>query len=197
MDEPNETKQQAQTRYVDGISFLSQPINIDDRYRLAGATDLLLCCDALLKAAPLHLQDRWPHEKKYRIDISHRVARHLPSEWPDREAWSETIQQAVKTEEEYFSRGHRSVLNDWATWAELESDIHVAVHCSRETVLLFYCDKQHLPENTSVFLVPDDFRNFVSELISGDLTPLWASQVESTDTPGCIHGFLPKYKPLR
>lgn len=179
--------------YREHIRKLSGADVSAQRFRLASGQEMLIACDALLDHTGCHIEDRLPRAIEERNVLARVVSQELSQEWRIYEEWSVMIQLALESVHQQFPHNRRAELDEWRSWPELATDIHIAVKCSRQTIELFLYDHQHAPENTSIFAVPSHWNDFVGMLISGAIHPTYVSQIESVKMPGCLNGVHPKY----
>jgi|SRR5471030_217803 len=167
------------------------------RFRLASGQEMLIACEALLSQTKCYITDRLPRAKEERNDLARLVSSGLSREWKSYEEWSKAIQLALENVRQQRLRNHITELDEWQTWTELETDIHISVNCSRQTILLFLNDRLHVPANTSIFAVPADWCHFVGSLIAGEIRPTVVGCVDATKAPACHDGMYPKYAPYK
>ncbi|EKN5075361.1 TPA: hypothetical protein ACMY33_003679 [Yersinia enterocolitica] len=182
-------------RYTDNLKFLVDMDTKPKTFMLAPAHRLIEACEVLVQCAPLRVKERWPLSKDDRRSLARQMECNLPKVPPPREQWKEVIQHALQIVYQQIPKPQRFVWEKTGYLAELETDIHVSVDCTLQTVRFFYNDRIHLPLNTSVFLVSPDWNEFVSSLIAGDLNPAWVASVDAAKTPECIQGQFPRYIP--
>ncbi|MGY2799269.1 hypothetical protein ACVWV0_003445 [Ewingella americana] len=187
----NDATYESQIEILKGADISAQ------RFRLASAQEMIIACEELMNQTKCCIADRLPRAKEERNELARLVSSGLSREWKSYVEWSKSIQHALQNARQQRLRSHITELDEWHTWAEQETDIHISAKCSRETILLFLNDRLHVPANTSVFAVPADWCDFVGSLISGEIRPAVVACVDATKAPACHDGMYPKYAPYK
>ncbi|MFP1734044.1 hypothetical protein ACLEC1_14710 [Lonsdalea quercina] len=184
--------------YTDNLKFFSSLDAPQGDLKLLSARDMFDACEAFLCVTRSYIDERRPRLISDRSALARLIETSFPRAWKPHEEWKGRVQLALENTRRRFEKSHISALDEWQTWEELETDIHISVQCSRKTVELFSSgDAQFLPMPTSVFLVPARMDLFLCSLISGHITPTWAGTVDAALTPGCCFGIYPKYAPRK
>lgn len=181
-------------RYVDKIRFQTDP-DSSQEVRLVSHTELLILCDIFLALTRCRVDGRWPASKERRRDLGIEIARRLPAKWPDLHEWERKIGGALL---KIKQKSTPCAPSDGEPWWGVESDIHIAAKCSRDTIVMFSDENtKHIPMATDTFIVPSAWGEVVGSLLSGTIRPVWVSCVDAADTPGVAVGLYPKYEPLQ
>ncbi|HKN04051.1 MAG TPA: hypothetical protein VJY31_08915 [Buttiauxella sp.] len=190
-------EQPTKRHYIDSLKEISAFEATKEPLRIVSAADMTDACDLFLAGTRCHIPDRLPREKGDRRELGRKVEWNLPKDWKPRAEWKEHVQHALQILNQRTLDNRISELDEWPTWAELETDIHIAVRCSRKTVEFYHRgDLAHLPHKTDLFAVPTDFSKFLGSVIAGDIQPVWMWSVDAARTPKCYDGYSPRYQPL-
>jgi len=180
--------------YVDLVMQMTAFDATKEPLRFISAVDMLGMCSAFLDATQCHIPDRQPLSKESRRELARKVEWNIPTAGIKREEWSKHVRNALQILNQRDQTNRRSPLDQWGSWEDLETDIHIAVRCTRLTVELYRSgDPKHLPLKTELFAVPEPFPKFVASIISGDVRPVWMWDVDAAKTPGCADGLYPRY----
>lgn len=180
-------------RYIENVTAQSGYDITANRFCLASAQELLIACDVILACTENQITERWPRLKEHRDVLAKFLIPHLPSEWKDYGEWKVLIQNALENVRQQRLMNQRFEFDEWASWEEQETDIHISVQCSRQTIAMFCYDNPHVLHKTSIFAVPQKWNEFVASLISGEIRPANVDLVDSTKAPACLNGVHPRY----
>lgn len=185
-------------QYVELITQVTAFDATKEPLRIISAVDMLGMCNAFLGATRCHISDRLPLSKESRRELGRKVEWNIPTAGIVREEWSVHVQNALQILSRRDRTNQISPLDQWQTWEDLETDIHIAVRCTRLAVEFYRSgDPQHLPLKTELFAVPEAFPKFVSSIISGEVRPVWMWDADAAKTPKCADGFYPRYALLK
>ncbi|MEJ5178853.1 hypothetical protein [Erwinia sp. MYb416] len=162
--------------------------------RILSSSEMYAACDAFLSQTKNYELERWLPSKPCRNEIARRLQWAVEAKWRPREEWTGAVQRALNIVLQPTPHTHTQGFPEWVNEGSLESDIHISVHATRQTVELFALgDRRFVPTQTELFLVPSHFGEFLASLAAGNVYPLWLAQVDSKDTPGCRDGQYPIY----
>ncbi|EPF6161309.1 hypothetical protein MWS90_003212 [Citrobacter sedlakii] len=165
--------------------------------KIISASDMLSICDNFLSETQCHISERLPLSKAGRRELARKIEWNCPNAWKPREEWSTHVQHALKILNSRFLEIPISQRDDWQTWEELSTDIHVSARCTRQAVEFYRAgNPQHLPLKADLFAVPEVFSKFLASILSGDIHPVWMWHADAADTPECHDGLYPKYASL-
>ncbi|WP_180349594.1 hypothetical protein [Klebsiella spallanzanii] len=184
-----------QHRYVDLITEVTAFEATKEPMKIISASDMLGICDAFLGETQCHISDRIPLSVAGRRELGRKIEWNCPHSWKPHEEWSIHVRHVLKILSRRYLDIPVSQQDDWQTWEELSTDIHVSVRCSRQTVEFYRSgNPQHLPLATELFAVPEDFSKFLASIVSGDIYPVWMWHADASKTPRCFDGLYPKYR---
>ncbi len=185
--------------YVYSITEMSAFEITKEPMRIISAVDMLGMCSAFLDATQCHTSGRWPLSKESRRELGRKIEWNCPQDWKAREEWSGHVRNALQILSQRDQTIRISQQDQWQTWEELETDIHISARCSRQTVEFYRAgNPQHLPNSAELFAVPVNFSKFVSSILSGDIRPVWTVwHADAASMPGCCDGIYPRYAPLK
>ncbi|EHZ1489241.1 hypothetical protein K5J06_000857 [Salmonella enterica] len=186
-----------QRRYVDLITEVTAFEATKEPMKIISASDMLGICDASLAETQCRIADRLPLSIAGRRELGRKIELNCPHSWKPREEWSTHVRHALQILNRRYLDIPISPLDDWQTWEELSTDIHVSARCARQTVEFYRSgNPQHLPMQTELFAVPEVFSKFLASILSGDIYPVWMWHADAAKTPRCLDGLYPKYTPL-
>lgn len=185
--------------YIDSVTEMAAFDVTKEPLRIISAVDMLGMCNAFLDGTRCHTPDRWPLSKESRRELGRKMEWNCPRDWKAREEWLGHVRSALQILSRRDQTTQISQQDQWQTWEELETDIHIAARCTRLAVEFYRSgDPQHLPNSAELFAVPVDFSKFVASIISGDVRPVWTVwHADAASTPKSSDGFYPRYAPLK
>ncbi|WLS79721.1 hypothetical protein Q3V30_04215 [Erwinia pyri] len=180
--------------YDEKMNMLSAASAPQGAVRLLSANDMYAACDAFLDQTTNYESERLLPSKSCRNEIARRFQWAVEAKWIPPEEWTGAVQTALSNVLQPIPHTRIQGFPEWVTEGSLESDIHIAVRATLQTVKLFAPgDLRFVPAQTDIFLVPSHFGEFLASLVAGNVNPMWLAQVDSADTPGCRDGQYPIY----
>ncbi|WP_258087470.1 hypothetical protein [Xenorhabdus bovienii] len=177
------------------VKFLSSPSNFQGEVRVLSAPYLYVVCDAFLELTTTHLDDRWIRKIEPREQLARQLTKNVSDEWIHYTEWKRLIQDVLNSAHQRYLCSPISEWADCENWNAVETDIHIAVQCTRRTVLYYdYNQLGDLPARATGFLVPARLNDFFASLLAGTLTPVWATTVDAELTPDCLFDVYPRCK---
>lgn len=180
--------------YDENIHFLTGVTAPLRAVRLLSGRDMYAACDAFLSQTRNCRPERWLGSKSSRDVLARLFEWNTEEDWPHPAKWTDTVQHALNNVLQQQENSRRHEFDEWDDWGSLQSDIHISIQATRQTVE-FFCtgDARFLPVKTDLFLVPGHFGKFLCSLVAGTVSPAWISTVDSEMTPGCRNGLHPIY----